>query len=666
LLYHHVVLKVDRPFVACFGWRCVRSVLSSSTHRAFHCQFDQLSWRHDIVQRGTIAHHQSSSFELRICQTSICETTDGVKGYSGFVHLPPNVAENRNYPVNTYFWYFEARKDAESAPLAVWLQGGPGVPSITAAVGENGPCSILSDSKSTELNPWSWNDKVNMLYIDQPVQTGFSYNTLVNGTLDEIKNPFIYKPADFSKGSLPETNLTFLTGTFALPDPNIAPNTTDASAPIMYRTMQAFLHDFPERKSDDKTFSIWGESYDGHYGPAFADYIAHKNDEISSTNNSTICPIPLDTVGFINPCIDIDTQMPFYPEFAFNNTYGYEGITEDQYQFAVSSVPKCREMSATCKTLAASQDPQGTGAVAEVNKACFAAYDFCFSTMHQNYTLNANPRNVFDIGAPAAPEAFPPKWAAGYLNSAEVQQALGVPLNFTGGSAVIMTTFNKTGDFVRGKQLAQLGNLLDRGVKVALVYGDRDYQCNWLGGEALSLAINSTQSSGFAAAKYAMVQTNASGHVGGLVRQHGNLSFARVFQAGHEVPYYQPETAYQIFNRVMFNQDVATGTLDISSVDGYSSEGVDSAWTDDRGKLVVDEEVAKCYVWDVLETCTPEQGKILASGRAITEDFVLVGYKSENGTEVRFGDGQAGAPAEAPKFSSNGNLVARESGGEEV
>jgi hypothetical protein len=36
----------------------------------------------------------------------------------------------------------------------------------------------------------------------------------------------------------------------------------------------------------------------------------------------------------------------------------------------------------------------------------------------------------------------------------------------------------QTGDFVLGRNLAILGELLDRGVKVALVYGDSDYQCN--------------------------------------------------------------------------------------------------------------------------------------------------------------------------------------------
>jgi carboxypeptidase C (cathepsin A) len=95
------------------------------------------------------------------------------------------------------------------------------------------------------------------------------------------------------------------------------------------------------------------------------------------------------------------------------------------------------------------------------------------------------------------------------------------------------TGFDRTGDFILGDGLNKLGSLLDRGVKVALFYGDRDYQCNWLGGEAISLAIESKLSSDFKKAGYAEIETNDS-QTGGFVRQHGNLSFARVFQAGHE------------------------------------------------------------------------------------------------------------------------------------
>lgn len=43
---------------------------------------------------------------------------------------------------------------------------------------------------------------------------------------------------------------------------------------------------------------------------------------------------------------------------------------------------------------------------------------------------------------------------------------------------MISKQFLMAGDFVKGNNLQVLGQLLDRGVKVALVYGDRDYQCN--------------------------------------------------------------------------------------------------------------------------------------------------------------------------------------------
>lgn len=65
------------------------------------------------------------------------------------------------------------------------------------------------------------------------------------------------------------------------------------------------------------------------------------------------------------------------------------------------------------------------------------------------------------------------------------------------------------------------------------MYGDRDYQCNWLGGEQISLAIQSSISDNFRKAGYADIHTNPT-TVGGAVRQYGNLTFSRVFDAGHE------------------------------------------------------------------------------------------------------------------------------------
>ncbi|CAI6332944.1 unnamed protein product [Periconia digitata] len=562
-------------------------------------------------------------------QTSICETTENVRGFSGYVHLPPAPAESRPYSSHIYFWFFEARKDAKNAPLTVWLQGGPGVPSVVAAVGENGPCSILPDSQTTELNAFSWNEKVNMLYIDQPVQTGFSYDSLTNGTINIIPTPFMYKPDNFSTG-VPKTNATFLTGTFSSGNPNAAPNTTIAASKIMYSFMQTWMQEFPEYENRDNKFSIWSESYGGHYAPTYADYFETQSEKIETgkANSPGEVALHLDTLGFINPCVDTDTQVHSYPEFAMNNTYGKQFFTPEQYTFALASAPQCKKMTAECKNIADEKDPNGLGNVAEVNKACFNAFVYCFNTMHDNYP---STRALFDISAPRLPKAFPPVWAAGYFNNATIQQALGVPLNFTGASALNMHSFNKTGDFIRGRQIENLGALLNKGVKVALVFGDRDYQCNWMGGEALSLAIESKLKPRFAHAGYATVHTNAE-YVGGLTRQHSKLSFTRVFQAGHEVPYYQPETAYHIFNRVMFDRDVATGEKEVG--EDYATVGEKSAWT--KSEFREESGKASCYLWDIMETCDSEQTKLIASGKAVVKDCVLVG-EVVDWTAVLFG-----------------------------
>ena len=125
---------------------------------------------------------------LILHQPGICETTPGVKSYAGYVHLPPgtltDVDETQNYSINTFFWFFESRKDPANAPLSIWMNGGPGSSSMIGALQENGPCQVNVDSNSTFLNPWSFNNEVNMLYIDQPDQTGLSYDILVNMTLD--------------------------------------------------------------------------------------------------------------------------------------------------------------------------------------------------------------------------------------------------------------------------------------------------------------------------------------------------------------------------------------------------------------------------------------------------------------------------------------------------
>jgi carboxypeptidase C (cathepsin A) len=204
---------------------------------------------------------------------------------------------------------------------------------------------------------------------------------------------------------------------------------------------------FPKYKPNNGGFSIWGESYAGHYAPTIADYFVSQNEKIADGSiDGTAIPLRLDTVGLVNACIDMTTQMPFYPEFAFNNTYGIQRINETVYKAAVDAWPACKAKIDTCRSLEAKNDPDQLGKSDEVNEACADAYKSCFKTMQEPYSplvvsvlkaLGLNRQlitiqnNVFDV-ASTIPGSFPPKYAAGYFNNKSIQEELGVHVNFTG------------------------------------------------------------------------------------------------------------------------------------------------------------------------------------------------------------------------------------------
>ena len=124
----------------------------------------------------------------------------------------------------------------------------------------------------------------------------------------------------------------------------------------------------------------------------------------------------------------------------------------------------------------------------------------------------------------------------------------------------------------------------------------------------------------FRQAGYAPLVTNSS-YNGGLVRQHGNVSFSRVFEAGHAVAADQPETMYQVFQRSMFGMDVATGKQRVGG--NYSTAGPLSSWaTKDDVPRQSPENV--CYTYLATETCLPEQLEALNNGTAVIKDFVVI------------------------------------------
>ena len=146
---------------------------------------------------------------------------------------------------NLFYWFF--RNANPSAPLILWLNGGPGASSMMGTFLENGPLRV-SDGKILPANQ-SWADDYNMIYLDQPVGTGFSYG---NSHLTEMQ--------DGSKEFI--------------------------------KFFEQFYELYPDLKANE--LYLTGESYGGKYLPLFSHDILESTDfNLVATMISDPLPSPM-------------------------------------------------------------------------------------------------------------------------------------------------------------------------------------------------------------------------------------------------------------------------------------------------------------------------------------------------------------------------------------
>lgn len=166
-----------------------------------------------------------------------------------------------------FYWLFPSRSDADSDPLIIWLTGGPGCSSELAVFVENGPMNLVNGEAVS--NPNSWSNKANLLFIDQPIGTGFSKGSIFNMPKNEekVREQF---------------------GIF----------------------IKKFYKLYPELKN--RKLYITGESYAGHYIPFIADFLIEE--ESFKTEGITLSGVAIGN-GWVMPY----DQYSGYPSFAYNN-----------------------------------------------------------------------------------------------------------------------------------------------------------------------------------------------------------------------------------------------------------------------------------------------------------------------------------------------------------
>jgi vitellogenic carboxypeptidase-like protein len=190
------------------------------------------------------------------------------ESYAGFI----TVNETNNN--NMFFWYFPAKNGNATAPLLMWLQGGPGGSSMFGLFAENGPLQVDAQLKVSE-RAITWNNEYAMIFVDNPVGAGFSYTDT---------------------------------------DEGYATNERDVARDL-YSLLQQFYAIFPEQQKNE--FYVTGESYGGHYCPAIS-YKIHVENQAIVAGESEGIVINLAGVAIGDGWIDPIIQLQGYPELFFN------------------------------------------------------------------------------------------------------------------------------------------------------------------------------------------------------------------------------------------------------------------------------------------------------------------------------------------------------------
>ncbi|KAG6544855.1 hypothetical protein Mapa_013545 [Marchantia paleacea] len=426
--------------------------------------------------------------------------TLGFKIYSGYVTV------DEEHGRALFYYFVEAQFHPQSKPLTLWLNGGPGCSSLMGNFVEHGPFTVRDNA--IVLNPSSWNQESNVLYLESPAGVGFSYS---NTTSDYTTND-------------------------------------EKTAQDSFKFLQGWVEKFPEYQN--RTFYITGESYSGYYVPQLAALIVK--------NNSSTPSLQLKGIMIGNPVIDIEKDVGYATTLFYLWTHGQ--VSDDTFR-------KVRVVCGNYTDLSYDEDKACSSLLDTVfynETGMFSFYNVLSDTCPSDSNATLLTRRLqnfkFQIGstklqvAPADPcHTFDME---PYLNRQDVQAALHAHIanasyGWTSCSQVV--NYNVTTETV--EPLLKL--LIANDIRVWVYSGDQDSVIPFTGTrrtvESFSNS-NGLRSSSHYQPWYADKQ------IGGWTVSYGSkLLYATVRGAGHMVPLDQPVRALQLFNSFLLDSGLPLG-----------------------------------------------------------------------------------------------------------
>jgi cathepsin A (carboxypeptidase C) len=388
------------------------------------------------------------------------------------------------WPTFSSIGFFESRNDPENDPVILWLNGGPGCSSLTGLFAELGP-SFINENIEPVYNEHSWNSNASVIFLDQPVNVGYSYSrSPVRDTVSAGKD--------------------------------------------VYALLTLFFKQFPEYASQD--FHIAGESYAGHYIPVFAsEILSHEKRNIN-----------LQSVLIGNGLSDAETQYKYYRPMACGEG-GYPAVLdESSCESMDNALDRCEPMIRSCYESGSTWvcvpaaiycnnaligPYQRTGQnVYDVRKQCEEGTSLCYKVI-EYISEYLNQDDVMEaLGAEVSGYdscnmdinrnfLFHGDWMKPYhlLVPSLLEQ---IPVLVYAGDADYICNW--------------LGN---KAWTEALEWpGQKEYSSAKM--EPLEI-----------------VDNKHKGKEIGQVKSHGNFTFMRLYNGGHMVPMDQPESSLEFFNR---------------------------------------------------------------------------------------------------------------------
>ncbi|KDP30482.1 hypothetical protein JCGZ_16161 [Jatropha curcas] len=382
-----------------------------------------------------------------------------------------------SHAARMFYFFFESR-NSKKDPIVIWLTGGPGCSSELAMFYENGPFTI-ADNLSLVWNEYGWDKASNLLYVDQPIGTGFSYSS----------------------------------------DRRDIRHNEEGVSNDLYDFLQAFFAEHPELAKND--FYITGESYAGHYIPAFAARV-HKGNKAKEGIH-----IKLKGFAIGNGLTDPGIQYKAYTDYALDMGL----ITKADHDRINKVVPVCEMAIKLCGT-------DGT-------LSCMASYFVC-STIFSSVLTRAGDINYYDIRKKCEGSlCYDFSNLEKFLNLNSVRESLGVgDISFVSCSPTVYQAMLM--DWMRNLE-AGIPALLEDGIHLLVYAGEYDLICNWLGNSRWVHAMEWSGQKEFVASPE--VPFEVDGSEAGVLRSHGPLAFLKVHDAGHMVPMDQPKASLEMLSR---------------------------------------------------------------------------------------------------------------------